>query len=114
MSVLEEDRTINKDVFKALQSPLYAANNNELLECVVKLELIAKIDPPKSDKSLKQKLSLEMLQNKFSVSIISNNRIKDLLIQFINNLQSKKTNSEENKLWKRVNDALVKVADQLP
>ncbi len=55
-----------------------------------------------------------MLQNKFSGSSVSSNGIKDLLIQFINNLQSNKTNANENKLWKRVNEALVKVVDQLP
>ena len=67
--LVDADAIINKDIFKALQSPLYAANDNELLECVVKLELIAKIDPPASDKPLKQKLSLEMLQDKFSGKI---------------------------------------------
>ena len=110
----ESKATINKDVFKALQSPLYAANDNELLECVVKLELIAKIDPPASDKPLKQKLSLEMLQDKFSGKSTSNDEIKDLLIKFINNLQSKKINSNELKLWKRMNEVFDKIISQLP
>ena len=85
-----------------------------MLESVIKIELIAQIEPPKSNQALKQKLALEMLQNKFSGSSISSHGIKDLLIQFINNLQSKKANANENKLWKRVNKALVKVIDQLP
>ena len=110
----ENKATINKDVFKALQSPLYTANDNELLECVVKLELIAKIDPPASDKPLKQKLSLEMLQDKFSGKSTSNDEIKDLLIKFINNLQSKKINSNELKLWKRMNEVFDKIISQLP
>ena len=110
----ENNAIINKDIFKALQSPLYAANDNELLECVVKLELIAKIDPPASDKPLKQKLSLEMLQDKFSGKSTSNDEIKDLLIKFINNLQSKKIDSNELKLWKRMNKVFDKIISQLP
>ena len=96
-------------------SPSHGGHDEDaLLESVIKIELIAQIEPPKSNQALKQKLALEMLQNKFSGSINSSNGIKDLLIQFINNLQSKKTNANENKLWKRVNEALVKVIDQLP
>ena len=110
----ENNVIINKDIFKALQSPLYVANDNVLLECVVKLELIAKIDPPASDKPLKQKLSLEMLQDKFSGKSTSNDEIKDLLIKFINNLQSKKINSNELKLWKRMNEVFDKIISQLP
>ena len=55
-----------------------------------------------------------MLQNKFSGKSISKHEIKDLLIQFITNLQSQKINSNEIKLWKRVSEVLVKVGDQLP
>ena len=51
---------------------------------------MAKIDPPDSDKLIKQKLALAMLQNKFSGKKNANDQIKDLLIQFINSLQSKK------------------------
>ena len=85
-----------------------------MLESVVKLELIAQIDIPKSNQALKQKIALEMLQNKFSKTSISKDDIKNLLIKFINNLQSHKTNVNENKLWKRVNEVFIKVADQLP
>ena len=55
-----------------------------------------------------------MLQNKFSGTSISKDDVKNLLIKFINNLQSHKTNANENKLWKRVNEVFIKVADQLP
>jgi len=109
-----QNHIIHKDILKVLESPLYNGDEDALLESVIKIELIAQIEPPKSNQALKQKLALEMLQNKFSGSSISSNGIKDLLIQFINNLQSNKTNANENKLWKRVNEALVKVVDQLP
>ena len=77
-------------------------------------ELIAKIDPPVSDKVIKQKLSIEMLQNKFSGKKSTNDEIKDLLIDFINNLKSNKISASEKKLWKRISDVLAKLADQLP
>ena len=109
-----QNEIINKDILKVLKSPLYNGDGDALLESVVKLELIAKIDPPKSNRALKQKVALEMLQNKFSGTSISKDDIKNLLIKFINNLQSRKTNANENKLWKRVNEVFIKVADQLP
>jgi len=105
---------INKEIFNAAKKPLYAGDKDKLVESVVKLELIAQIDPPASDKLLKQKLSLEMLQDKFSGKSRTNEEIKDLLIKFVNNLQSKKVNTTEMKLWKRVNEVLKKVASQLP
>ena len=110
----DDNLIINKDIFKALHTPLYAGNNDELLECVVMLELIAKIDPPTSDKALRQKLSLEMLQNKFSGKSISNDEIKNLIIKFINNLQSKEINNDELKLWDRMNGVFKKIINQLP
>ena len=105
---------INNDISKALHTPPYLCNNDELLECVVMLELIAKIDPPTSDKALRQKLSLEMLQNKFSGKSISNDEIKNLIIKFINNLQSKEINNDELKLWDRMNGVFKKIINQLP
>ena len=54
---------------------------------------------PAADKIIKQKLALEMLQNKFSGGKNEEDEIKDLLIDFINNLQSNKINANEKKLW---------------
>ena len=76
--------------------------------------MLAKIAPPSSDKLIKQKLSLEMLQNKFSGSKNSEDEIKDLLIDFINNLQSNKINTTEKKLWKRISEAISKLVKLLP
>ena len=109
-----QNEIINKDILKVLKSPLYNGDEDALLESVVKLELIAQIDPPKSNQALKQKIALEMLQNKFSGRSILKDDIKNLLINFINNLQSQITNANENKLWKRLNEVFIKVADQLP
>ena len=75
---------------------------------------MAKIEPPSSDKLIKQKLSLEMLQNKFSGSKNSEEEIKDLLIDFINNLQSNKINATEKKLWKRITEAISQLVKLLP
>ena len=89
-------------------------DKDELLKCTIKLELMAKIDPPPSDKAIKQMLALEMLQNKFSGTKSTNEEIKDLLISFVNNLKSKKITTEEKNLWKRVSKAINDLAKQLP
>ena len=105
---------INKEILKTLQKPLFKGDADKLLECTVRLELMAKIEPPSSDKLIKQKLSLEMLQNKFSGSKNSEDEIKDLLIDFINNLQSNKINATEKKLWKRISEAIRQLVKLLP
>ena len=105
---------IHNEIFKTLKKPHYLGNKDELLKCTIKLELIAKIDPPASDKAIKQMLALEMLQNKFSGAKTTSEEIKDLLISFVNNLKSTKISAEEKKLWKRVSEVINKLAKQLP
>jgi hypothetical protein len=105
---------IHNEIFKTLKKPHYLGNKDELLKYTIKLELIAKIDSPASDKAIKQMLALEMLQNKFSGAKTTNEEIKDLLISFINNLKSKKITADEKKLWKRVSEVITKLAKQLP
>ena len=105
---------IHNEIFKTLKKPLYLGNKDELLKCTIKLELIAKIDPPASDKAIKQMLALEMLQNKFSGAKTPSDEIKDLLISFVNNLKSTKISADEKKLWKRVSEVINKLAKQLP
>ena len=110
----ENNSIIHKDIFNTLKKPQYTGDKEQLLESVVKLELIAQIDPPASNKLLKQKFSIEMLQNKFSGRNTTNEEIKELIIKCINNLQSKKVNATELKMWKRINKVLTKVTSQLP
>jgi hypothetical protein len=105
---------IHNEIFKTLKKPPYLGDKDELLKCTIKLELMAKIDPPASDKAIKQMLALEMLQNKFSGTKSTNEEIKDLLISFVNNLKSKKITTEEKNLWKRVSKAINDLAKQLP
>jgi hypothetical protein len=110
----ESASSINKDILKTLKKPLYINDKVQLNEIVVMLELIAQIEPPAKEKQLKQKLSLEMLQNKFSGKNSAETDIKDLLIGFINNLNSKKLNANEKKLWERVQVVIAKIAKKLP
>jgi hypothetical protein len=110
----ETHAVIHNEIFKTLKKPNYLGDKDELLKCTIKLELIAKIDPPASDKAIKQMLALEMLQNKFSGAKTTNEEIKDLLISFVNNLKSKKISAEEKKLWKRVSEVINKLAKLLP
>ena len=110
----ETHAVIHNEIFKTLKKPDYLGDKDELLKCTIKLELIAKIDPPASDKAIKQMLALEMLQNKFSGAKTTNEEIKDLLISFVNNLKSKKISAEEKKLWERVREVINKLAKLLP
>ena len=110
----ETHAVIHNEIFKTLKKPGYLGDKDELLKCTIKLELIAKIDPPASDKAIKQMLALEMLQNKFSGAKTTNEEIKDLLISFVNNLKSKKISTEEKNLWKRVSEVINKLAKLLP
>ena len=110
----ETHAVIHNEIFKTLKKPDYLGDKDELLKCTIKLELIAKIDPPASDKAIKQMLALEMLQNKFSGAKTTNEEIKDLLISFVNNLKSKKISAEEKKLWKRVSEVINKLPKLLP
>jgi hypothetical protein len=110
----ETHAVIHNEIFKTLKKPGYLGDKDELLKCTIKLELIAKIDPPASDKAIKQMLALEMLQNKFSGAKTTNEEIKDLLISFVNNLKSKKISAEEKNLWKRVSEVINKLAKLLP
>jgi len=110
----ETHAVIHNEIFKTLKKPDYLGDKDELLKCTIKLELIAKIDPPASDNAIKQMLALEMLQNKFSGAKTTNEEIKDLLISFVNNLKSKKISAEEKKLWKRVSEVINKLAKLLP
>ena len=110
----ETHAVIHNEIFKTLKKPDYLGDKDELLKCTIKLELIAKIDPPASDKAIKQMLALEMLQNKFSGAKTTNEEIKDLLISFVNNLKSKKITADEKKLWKRVSEVINKLAKLLP
>ena len=51
-----QNQVIHKDILKVLESPLYNGDEDALLESVIKIELIAQIEPPKSNQALKQKL----------------------------------------------------------
>ena len=51
---------------------------------------------------------------KFSGKNSAKTDIKDLLIGFINNLNSKKLNANEKKLWERVQVVIAKIAKKLP
>ena len=110
----EHNPIIQKEVFKTLKKPLYEGEINNLIKCTVQLEIIAKIEPPASDKILKQKIAIEMLQNKFSAQKSTEDEIKGLIIDFINNLQSNKVSADEKKLWKRISKVFSKLANQLP
>ena len=108
------DLAINKDIQKTLVQPTYKADIDKLSETVVMMELLAGIESPSGDIAIRQKLRLEMLQNKFTGSSTDTEKLKDLIIDFINNLQSKKLNAKELKLWKRAQEPILGLAKNLP
>ena len=105
---------LSKDIKKVLQKPSYLANNEELTKSVVMIELISGVESPASNKSIRQVVSIELLQNKFSGFEINSNKLKELIISFINNLNSKKINAKEKKLWKRVQTLIPNIINDLP
>ena len=106
--------SIDKDILKALNKPAYHNNVNEVTKTVVMMELMAGIESPDSDKAIKQLLTLEMLQNKFSQQVGETEKLKGLLITFISNVKAKKLSAAESKLWKRAQAALSVLAKHLP
>ena len=113
-SEIFDDVSIHKEIRKALLKPDYDANLDKLIETVVMIELLAGLEPPSEDKDIKQKLTLQMLQNKFSSSSNENDQVKDLLIVFIHNIKSKKLNAKELKLWSRIQVCLTSLSKTLP
>ena len=109
-----KDSAIDKDILKALINPSYLDDIDQIKESVVMMELMAGIESPASDKAIKQKLTLEMLQNKFSQGAKENERLKKLFLSIINNLKTKKLSAPESKLWKRAQVALNDLATHLP
>ena len=109
-----ENPTIDKDLFKALIKPAYMGDIDKIKEAVVMMELMAGIECPAADKAIKQKLTLEMLQNKFSQGIKESERLKGLLLTIVSNLKAKKLSAPESKLWKRAQVALNDLAKHLP
>ena len=109
-----ENPSIEKDLFKVLIKPAYLGDIDQIKEAVVMMELMAGIECPSADKAIKQKLTLEMLQNKFSQGIKESERLKGLLVTIVNNLKAKKLSAPESKLWKRAQVALNDLAKHLP
>ena len=105
--------SIDKDILKALNKPAYHNNVDEVTKTVVMMELMAGIESPDSDKAIKQLLTLEMLQNKFSQQVGETEKLKGLLITFISNVKAKKLSAAESKLWKRAQAALSVLAKHL-
>ena len=109
-----ENSSIEKDLLKTLMKPAYLADIDKIKEAVVMMELMAGIESPQADKAIKQKLTLEMLQNKFSQGIQESEKLKGLMVSIINNLKAKKLSPPELKLWKRAQIALNDLAKYLP
>ena len=106
--------SLDKDIAKAVQLPAYLDNIDKIKESVVMMELMAGIEMPAADNAIKQKLTLEMLQDKFSQAISEKDKLKGLIIAFINNLKAKKLSAAETKLWKRAQTAMTGLSKNLP
>ena len=106
--------SLDKDIAKAVQLPAYLDNIDKIKESVVMMELMAGIEMPAADNATKQKLTLEMLQDKFSQTISEKDKFKGLIIAFINNLKAKKLSAAETKLWKRAQTAMTGLSKNLP
>ena len=99
---------------KALIKPAYLGDIDRIKEAVVMMELMAGVECPAADRAIKQKLTLQMLQNKFSQGLNESEKLKGLLLVIVNNLKAKKLSAPELKLWKRAQVALNDLAKHLP
>lgn len=108
------DTVLHSDIRKSLMKPSYKGDLELLHETVVMMELIAGIETPAKDQAIKQKLTLQMLQDKFSEQRSDSDKLKDLMISFINNLSAKNFSAAEKKLVARFQDSISGLSKQLP
>ena len=69
---------------------------------------MAGLDSLKKDSEIRQTIQLEMLTNKFKKSLNNLDSLDDLIIHFFNNI-SKKPDTAEKNLWKRISVSIKKL-----
>ena len=79
------------------------SNFDELINCCIRLEILANIDSLKKYQTIRDSIQLELLQNKFNKN--NNNGLDSLdsiVSNFIKNFSSNDARDDHKKLWKRM------------
>ena len=99
---LEEMGSIPHRIRQMLEKSDFNNNINLLTEAVIEIEIHANVDSLKKDQSIRDKINLKVLQDKFNSNLNDQEKFYECLEKFFNNLSSKNPNPDEKRLWKRI------------
>lgn len=105
---LEDESLPNQIVSKIKNLDIKKSNTDKLAYACIKLEIMAGNDSLKKDASLRNKIQLEMLTEKFNKSDKTLSSLDSLVIHFLSNLSKKPTASDKT-LWKRVSKSIEEI-----
>ena len=85
-----------------LEKSNFNNDKNLLTEAVIEIEIHANVNSLKKDQSIRDKINLKVLQDKFNSNLNDQEKFYECLEKFFNNLSSKNPNPDEKRLWKRI------------
>ena len=99
---LEDMESIPHKIRQMLEKSNFNNDKNLLTEAVIEIEIHANVDSLKKDQSIRDKINLKVLQDKFNSNLNDQEKFYECLEKFFNNLSSKIPNPDEKRLWKRI------------
>ena len=99
---LEDMDSIPHKIRQMLEKSNFNNDKNLLIEAVIEIEIHANVDSLKKDQSIRDKINLKVLQDKFNSNLNDQEKFYECLEKFFNNLSSKNPNPDEKRLWKRI------------
>ena len=99
---LEDIESIPQRIKQLVEKSNFNNDKNLLTEAVIEIEIYANVDSLKKDQSIRDKMNLKVLQDKFNSNLNKQEKFYECLEKFFNNLSSKSPNLDEKRLWKRI------------
>ena len=99
---LEDMESIPHKIRQMLEKSNFNNDKNLLTEAVIEIEIHANVNSLKKDQSIRDKINLKVLQDKFNSNLNDQEKFYECLEKFFNNLSSKIPNPDEKRLWKRI------------
>ena len=99
---LEDMDSIPHKIRQMVEKSNFNNDKNLLTEAVIEIEIHANVDSLKKDQSIRDKINLKVLQDKFNSNLNDQEKFYECLEKFFNNLSSKIPNPDEKRLWKRI------------
>ena len=99
---LEDMDSIPHKIRQMVEKSNFNNDKNLLTEAVIEIEIHANVDSLKKDQSIRDKINLKVLQDKFNSNLNDQEKFYKCLQKFFNNLSSKNPNPDEKRLWKRI------------